>query len=39
MAKRLFLERLLSRELDRLADLYSVVVITGPRQSGQDFFV
>lgn len=35
MAKRLFLERLLSRELDRLADLYSVVVITGPRQSGK----
>lgn len=35
MAKRLFLERLLSRELNRLADLYSVVVITGPRQSGK----
>lgn len=35
MAKRLFLERDLSRELERLAQLYSVVVITGPRQSGK----
>lgn len=35
MAKQLFLERDLSRALERLTRLYSVVVITGPRQSGK----
>lgn len=30
-----FLQRELSRELQRLTDLYSVIVMTGPRQSGK----